>query len=317
MYLRKVASISFLFLGFVCSCCATSSPSFEEMMGDFGGFMWKNIEREKLWKIPAVSDSSVKIRAHYHEAINFLEKEPINTVPRTIHFIWIGPKSFPTESVANVLSWVELHPSWDICFWTDDPKRPLPVEGMRRRLVHEFDFDALSPYIEASPNYAAKSDLMRYMILYKEGGVYADHDVECIQPFDSLASHFDFVAGYEPLHRYRLAPENPFLPNNGLIVSCPDHEILEKTIERVCKHWDSATGQGIWKTVVFRTFDPFAYCATTLLDKANGRNIILPTCCFQAFAGFKKETLARLKKEGRVYAIHHFESTWNSSHKTK
>lgn len=40
---------------------------------------------------------------------------------------------------------------------------------------------------DAAKNYGEKSDILRYEILFVYGGVYADVDVECLQPFDALA----------------------------------------------------------------------------------------------------------------------------------
>ena len=81
-----------------------------------------------------------KLAKDYKKKIAFLKKKDLNTIPRKIHFIWLGPKAFPEASVRNVISWKKLHPNWEIFFWTDSPDRPIPVPGMKRRLVSEFDF---------------------------------------------------------------------------------------------------------------------------------------------------------------------------------
>lgn len=39
---------------------------------------------------------------------------------------------------------------------------------------------------DAATNFGEKSDILRYEILEKHGGVYADVDVACVQAFDSL-----------------------------------------------------------------------------------------------------------------------------------
>src|SRR5689334_6330625 len=33
-------------------------------------------------------------------------------VPKIIHFVWIGPRPFPRESVENVRTWMAKHPNW-------------------------------------------------------------------------------------------------------------------------------------------------------------------------------------------------------------
>jgi mannosyltransferase OCH1-like enzyme len=61
-------------------------------------------------------------------------------------------------------SWKDLNPGWTHKLWTS-------AEGF-----------ALSPLIERSPEWCGKADLMRYEILWREGGVYLDADSECILP---------------------------------------------------------------------------------------------------------------------------------------
>jgi len=287
------------------------SPSFKTMMGNRGTLNWRSFGQERLWNREDVKTSGEIAKKQYESSIFYLESAPIYTVPKRIHFIWLGPAPFPETSVANVISWIELHPLWDFYFWTDDPEREVPVVGMERRLVTEFDFGPLSPFIEEMENWGGKSDLMRYPILYQEGGIYVDHDVECIRSFDALSSYFDFIAGYEPLHHYTPAPKDPFIVNNGLIVTRPNHPILKKAIERALDRWTEAgdVPGKLWK-VVARTFDPFTYTSKAFLGEGDDRNILMPACYFQSYGGFNKETISTLKEQGYVYAIHHFEGYW-------
>jgi len=306
----------FLFLVLVVSWSGSDlygDPSFKTMMGERGGLNCRKYSQEQLWHRPDVKNTGKRVEEQYRHALAHLKKEPIYTIPKKVHFIWIGPSSFPAGSVKNLSSWIDRHPSWEFCFWTDDPERELPVPGMRRRLVSEFDFGPLSPLIEELTNWGGKSDLMRYMILYKEGGIYADHDVECVRPFHDLCSHFDFIAGYEPLHYILLAPKDPFIVNNGLIAARPNHPILKKTIDRACERWEEAAKPytKLWR-VVARTFDPFRYSAKSFIEEGPDRNILFPTCYFQAYAGFTDETFSVLKQQGYVYAIHHFEGHWKT-----
>src|SRR5262249_22129580 len=99
-------------------------------------------------------------------------------VPQVVHFIWLGPKPFPLKSVENVRTWMGKHPDWTFNFWTDR-ERPLPVPGMQVRMVKDFQFLKLAECFSKTANFGEKSDVLRYEILYQEGGVYVDHDVKC------------------------------------------------------------------------------------------------------------------------------------------
>ena len=77
------------------------------------------------------------IERDYNRDIDYLCATSIHTVPKIIHFIWIGPRAFPKNSIDNLKSWKQYHPHWKFYFWTDSKDRPLPMSGMERRLIQE------------------------------------------------------------------------------------------------------------------------------------------------------------------------------------
>ena len=83
----------------------------------------------------------------------FLKKDKTNKIPQTLHFIWLGPKAFPTESIANVESWQHHHPDWTIKFWTDNPDRPLPVPSMEKCLISDFKWQFFGTLIDKTDNW--------------------------------------------------------------------------------------------------------------------------------------------------------------------
>jgi len=290
---------------------------FKTMMGQKGLGGWHALSQKEMWKKSIVRHDSRWAFRQYARSITHLNHSPIQTIPKTLHFVWIGPKQFPEESIANLISWKTHHPTWQMFFWTDDKERPLPIEGMKRRLLEELDLGPLQPFFEASVNWGEKSDLVRYMVIYEEGGIYTDHDVECVRPLDPLSSHYDFVAGFAPLHFYTFSLNSPFVPNNGIIISRPHHPILEKTISRLSARWEMLNmktvgddRRSIVRGVVSRTFDPFAYCASHYIDSDCYRNILLPASYLHSANCFKKKTFDELLDHGHVYAIHRLNAAW-------
>jgi mannosyltransferase OCH1-like enzyme len=150
----------------------------------------------------------------YDDHILSMTSRPLNHIPKQIHVIWIGPKPFPEKSIPNMLSWQRNHPEWTMYFWTDHPERAVPVPGMVKRLVQEYDFAGLAPLITQSSSWPEKADMMRYTILYQEGGVYADHDMWCEQSIEPFSDHFDFVAGCDPLQLHPGIKSNVFINNS-------------------------------------------------------------------------------------------------------
>jgi len=321
IYICSVVVFCFSCLGNLYAHSDQTLEFFQAMMGDRGSQQWHKLTKEMMWTEHSVLVNAQQAIDQYERSIQYLNHPPIHTIPKTIHFIWIGPKPFPEKSIANLLSWTNHHPTWKIFFWTDMEDRKPPVEGMEKRLLSNSDFGLCQHLVEASTSWIEKADLLRYSIIYTEGGVYADHDVECIRPFDPLVEHYDFVAGYAPLHPFAYSLNSPFIPNNGLIVARPHHPILEKTLFRLRSRWhsfdDTLLGKNKNKSisrVLYRTFDPFAYCVTRFINADEYRNIILPTCYFHSATCFKKESLQEFIEQERVYAIHHFDATWISKH---
>jgi mannosyltransferase OCH1-like enzyme len=287
------------------------------MMGQHGLNNWINLSQQQIWKRRAVRGHFQKPLNRYKRAIQYLEQDAINTVPKALHFIWMGPRPFPENSTLNLISWKERHPSWNFFFWTDKPERSPPLEGVHRRLISDLDLGQFQRFFEESDNWSEKSDLIRFMIMYKEGGIYVDHDVKCIRALDPLSSHYDFVAGYEPLHPNGYTIKGAFVPNTGLIISRPHHPIMKRVIERLSARWDifakKYPGQdraSVACRVLMRTFDPFAHCVSRFIEDDEYRNIILPASYFHSAHCFEKNILDELTEQGHVYAIHYLDGSW-------
>ena len=76
-------------------------------------------------------------------------------IPHTLHFIQLFRKSFDDQAMRCIRSWMQLHPAWHIRIWTDD----------------DIDSLAMKDLIHAAQHPAQKADLMRYEVIYNEGGV--------------------------------------------------------------------------------------------------------------------------------------------------
>lgn len=142
----------------------------------------------------------------YHHA--YLEEKDY-LIPPIIHFIWLG-SSLPFTAQKMIETWREHHPGWIIKIWTDADVEPF---GLRNKQA-----------FDKSANFGQKSDIFRYEILYRFGGVYVDIDFECLQPFDSLHQSCEFYAG--------ISQENNSL-YNGLIGVKRQHPIMKACIDHL------------------------------------------------------------------------------------
>jgi hypothetical protein len=225
-------------------------------------------------------------------------------VPQVVHFIWIGPRQFPRESVENVRTWMAKHPDWRFCFWTDR-QRPLPCPGMQMRLIQDVEFLKLKNCFAKSDNYAEKSDLLRYEILYREGGIYVDHDVKCFKPFGPLNQAYDFFCGIDMPHTSCLP--TCIHPTNNLIGVKPGHPILLRCMELLAEKWDQIEKEypgtdrdSMLTRVLHRTFWLFGEAIKQMGNQAGYRDIVFPAYYFDA----PKDELA-------IYARHLYAGVWH------
>ncbi len=240
-------------------------------------------------------------------------------IPQVIHFIWLGPKDFPNESIKNVQSWRDFHPDWVIKFWTDRADRPLPIPGMVRVLTTEYDFGAMAPFIKLSNNWGEKSDLMRFALLYNEGGIYADHDAECLHSFASFTETYDLVACFDRPHWHEGLKSN-FAPANGLLCVAPNHPVLLKTMNEVARVWESvgkkfpgSDYKSVLRRVVQRTFDSFARSVKPFGLDTSTRDLLLPTSFFYPDKTLESKFWKKLQTLGLVYSSHKYARAWNKS----
>jgi mannosyltransferase OCH1-like enzyme/GT2 family glycosyltransferase len=103
----------------------------------------------------------------------------IDVIPKNLHMIWIGGQ-IPLKYNRLIESWRKHHPDWNFKIWGDEDLTDF-------NMVNKVAYNAV-------PNMGVKSDILRYEILYRYGGLYIDTDFECIKPFNDLL-YLDFFGG--------------------------------------------------------------------------------------------------------------------------
>lgn len=245
-------------------------------------------------------------KAIYKKNRNYqYDAHPIFRIPKSVHLIWLGPRPFPRESVENIRTWMAHHPDWTFFFWTDRQRIP-PCKGMKIRYVSDFDFKFLKEEYEESKNWGEKSDILRYEILYQRGGVYIDHDANCLRPFHGLHTGYDFYAGLEMPHEE--LEGLALTAGIGIIGAKPYHPVIRGAMQVISRRWKPMSEK-------FSGTDPLAqarlvsyrtYIALTLALKKNlnlpgNRDVIFPACYFYPKHGLPG-----------FYSQHFYGTTWNN-----
>ncbi len=149
----------------------------------------------------------------------------------------------------------------------------------------------------AATNYGEKSDILKYELLYKFGGVYADFDYECLKPLDILNHSYDFYIGIQPMDT------NLVQLGLGLFASIPGHPLLKKCItelrESKSPHIVARTGPLFFTRIFWHYPDD----NTTL-------NVALPASYLYPMGYNQRGTPATVWQKPESFAVHHWAGSW-------
>lgn len=126
-------------------------------------------------------------------------------IPKVLHFIWVGDESKRPDNC--IRTWVRHHPGWTIKLWGNED------------LANTGWINAGHMKSMASRELNGVADMMRWEILYNEGGIVLDADSVCLRPLPDWILEAEAFACWEnEIARPRLiaagyigsVPMNPF-----------------------------------------------------------------------------------------------------------
>jgi mannosyltransferase OCH1-like enzyme len=235
------------------------------------------------------------------------------TIPKIIHQIW-SDKYQPLPSFFASLSetWKKEHPDWKYIFWN---------ETMINSFV-DMVYPGLSKFYRSLPYDIQRWDAVRYLILYKMGGMYVDFDYKCLKNIEPLLPKGkDCCVAVEPqTHASTWRVQN--LLSNALMISAPQNAFIRKIIDKIFSV----------NTLQFKNSDKFLLILNTtgplivsrvyenLSPKEKKSVHLIPAKNVAPFdteqtrqinSGIMNEELKNCLKE--AYAIHYFTYTWGAA----
>lgn len=210
-------------------------------------------------------------------------------IPKTIHYCWFGKGKMPKLANECIASWKKHLPDYELKEWNED----------------NFDVNII-PYTSAaykSKKYAFVSDYARFKILYNEGGIYLDTDVEVLRNFDTLLDNETFT-GFETRDRI----------NPGVIMGAQKHNAFIKEMFESYNncHFIKKDGSLNTETVVQKI--------TSILIKRglklNGKYQKISSLSIYPIHYFspKSYETGKLNLKANTYSIHHFAASWKPRH---
>ena len=207
-------------------------------------------------------------------------------IPKVINYCWFGGRPLPVSVKNNISSWRKYCPECKIVEWNEK----------------NFDVNVNSFVSEAysAKKWAFVSDFARLNVIYQNGGIYFDTDVEIIRNIERLFENRVFVA----LQRQDL------LCNTGLGFGAePQNIVIKKMLEEYSnKDFSLASREKILCPILnTHSLKLLGY------KKPNGDEItrinsltVYPPKYFDPLSpGFTDDLLSN-----ETFTIHHYDASW-------
>lgn len=182
-----------------------------------------------------------------------------------------------------------LHPEWTYRLWTDDDNRDF-VKAQCPAIYEVF---------QALPKNIMRADVIRYVLMYRLGGLYLDLDYEMLRPFDLL--QYDLVLPREASTVGRLVTYC-----NSIFASAPGHPFFEAVLGEIAAHPPldpnadaiDATGPGLVSRV-YRQIGASLPGGCTPDERL-----------FSPLSPRNRREYRRIIDADVAYGIHHCDGTW-------
>lgn len=217
-------------------------------------------------------------------------------IPKTIHYCWFGRKPLPKLALKCINSWKKFLPNYEIKEWSES----------------NFDVNQISYTAQAykCKKYAFVSDYARFKIMYEQGGIYFDTDVEVIKPLNDIIAKGSFFGLEQATGELFCAPNLGFACNPGLGFACnPGLDLCKEMIDYYeSKEFILDGAQYNLETVVqifSKILSKKRFYPSSETSELNGIFFYPPEyfCPINYYTGEKNIT-------SNTYTIHHYAATW-------
>lgn len=206
-------------------------------------------------------------------------------IPKKIHYCWFGGNPLPKKAKKCINSWKKYFPDYEIIEWNESN--------------FDINYNAYTKEAYDHKKYAFLTDVARLVVIYNEGGIYFDIDVEVIKEYDILENCEAFF-GFENDKNIATGLGFGAVKNNSLIKSLLDdynnkHFVLENGKLDL-------TPCPIINTKVFINN---GFKVTGEYEFLNGIKLF-PKEYFNPY----DDSIGKLTKTNNTYSIHWFGKSW-------
>jgi len=209
-----------------------------------------------------------------------------NKIPKVIHYIWLGGKPLPKTIKKYLKTWQKHCPDYEFKRWDESNI--------------DLNFCKYCKDAYDAKKYAFASDVVRFDILYKEGGIYLDIDVEILKPIDKFLDDKMFM-GFE--NSKFVAP--------GLIMGCQKGTPLMKEMLDVYQKAEfDSTNPDKWITVCSMVTDKLKEYGLKQVNET--QKLSCGTIYSSDYFCPKDMSDGRIVITENTHTIHHYLSSWGT-----
>lgn len=209
-------------------------------------------------------------------------------IPKKIHYCWFGKNPLPADVKKCIESWKKCCPDYEIIEW------------------NESNFDITqNPFMKAAYEnkaWAFVSDYARLKVVYDNGGIYLDTDVELLKSLDSLLDNPCYLAIQQ---RGRLV-------NTGLGFGAEKGSVMiQKMLEEYENNAFSLEKRDALACPNLNSKSVRELCGEYALDEITSFEDVkvFPPQYFDPYAPGDAKNLLN----DDTYSIHHYSASWTSN----
>lgn len=203
-------------------------------------------------------------------------------IPKIIHYCWFGGKPLPKSAKKCIKSWKKYCPEYTIIEWNES----------------NFDLNCneYCRIMSREKKWAFLTDYIRLKVVYEQGGIYLDTDVELIRSIDDLRREGPY-----------LGIENSGMAATGLgFAAEPGNRLIKENMEYYENliSFTNLTACPKITTDILKKYG-FSEKKTSGIQEIEGIKIYP-----EEYLCPKDERTGLIKITQNTYSIHHFDASW-------
>lgn len=206
-------------------------------------------------------------------------------IPKKIHYCWFGSNAIPEKDINNIETWKKYCPDYEIIRWSEEN-----YDVTKNKYMYDAYLNRKMGFV---PDYA------RFDIIYNEGGIYLDTDVEIVKPLDDLISNEAYL-GIE---------EGAFV-NGGIGFGAEAHNEIIKGLRDMYDNLSFINEDGSLNLTPSPYFITDFLVSKGYVRKNCKQNIEGVTVYPSDYFSPKSFSTGKINCTSNTYTIHHYNATW-------